>query len=109
MKVISPSDSTHEIILIPRLYSLDANVDLEFFDETEQVTESISTNTYVVSNGYLTMTFTDAEFSTITFYENGKYQIKISDTSGVIYRGKMITTTQDEQDYKLTNGVYEYE
>ena len=109
MKVISPSDSTHAIILIPRLYTIDASVDLEFYDETTRITEEISTTTYAVVNGYLTMTFTDAECSTITFYEGGKYQIKISDTNGVIYRGKMFVTTQEEQDYKLTDGVYEYE
>jgi len=109
MKVINPDNSSHSIILIPRLYSLDASIDLEFYDETERTTESISTSTYTVLNGYLTLTFTDAEFSTITFYEDGKYQIKISDTSGIIYRGKMIASSQTEEEYKLTNGVYEYE
>lgn len=109
MKVIDPDNSSHSIVLIPRLYTLDASLDLEFYDETKRTTESIATTTYSVSNGYLTMNFTDAEFSTITFYEDGKYQIKISDTSGVVYRGKMIATTQTEQDYKLTDEVYEFE
>ena len=109
MKVINPTDSNHSIVLIPRLYTLDASINFELYDETEQVTEVIATTTYAVLNGYLTLLFTNAEFSTITFYEDGKYQIKVSDTSGVIYRGKMIATAQEEQDYKLTDGAYEYE
>ena len=38
-----------------------------------------------------------------------KYQLKIDDTNGIIYRGKLIATDQDPQEFKQTNDLYYYE
>ena len=110
MKVISPDDTTHIIKLIPRFYEIGATLILNIQDEstTDKLNQSVTLGTFTVVDRYVNITFTDAEYSTLDFYENGKYQIRVTDvdTSEILYRGKMIATTQTPQDYKLTNGLY---
>ncbi len=108
MKVILPTDTTHVIKLIPRFYTIGTDLTVNLKDEAGRINESATITTFTVVDGFLNLTFTDAEFSTLDFYENGKYQIKITDVTsgGVLYRGKMIATSQTTQDYKLTNGLY---
>ena len=108
MKIINPSDTTYFIELIPRTYTLSTSLDFELYDESERETESISSNVFSVINGYLTWEFLPADFSNITFTEDGTYQLKISDIGEVIYRGKLLVTSQTPQDYKATNGLYTY-
>ena len=43
------------------------------------------------------------------FIENDKFTIKISDSNGVIYRDKLISTSQTTQDFKSTKDLYYYE
>ena len=51
------------------------------------------------------------ELPNMSIEKQQTYQIKIidKDSSEVIYRGKMIATSQETQDFKLTNGLYTYE
>ena len=108
MKVISPSDTTHIIKLIPRFYGIGTNITLNLYDESKRENQDVNTSTFTIVDRYVNLTFTDAQFTSIDFYENGKYQIRITDidSSEILYRGKMIATTQTPQDYKLTNGLY---
>ena len=100
MKVVNPNNVSHTISLIPRFYSDD--LILELYNETTRA-ETTVVNTVLIVDGILSMSF---DFS---FSENDKFQIKISKDSEILYRGKLIATTQPPQEYKLTNGLYYYE
>ena len=111
MKVISPDDTTHIIKLIPRFYELGATLTLNIYDEGKRVNQDVTLGTFTVVDRYLNITFTDAEFTDLDFYENGRYQLRVTDVTSaeIAYRGKMIATTQIPQDYKLTNSLFTYE
>jgi hypothetical protein len=100
MKVVNPEDTDHIIDLIPRYYPSD-KITLSLFNEATKVTENID-NTYTITDGVLFLSF---EY---TFTENQKFQVKIEEENEVVYRGKLIATSQTPQDYKLTNNVYFY-
>jgi len=99
MKVVNPNDTEHTLVLIPRYYPADA-ITMSLFNETTQITEVVD-NTYTITDGNLFLTF---EY---IFTENSKFQIKLEETE-IVYRGKLIATSQDPQEYKLTNNVYYY-
>lgn len=99
MNVVNPNDAEHTLKLIPRYYPTEA-ITMSLFNEATQVSEAID-NTYTITDGNLFLTF---EY---TFTENQKFQIKLDDTE-IVYRGKLFSTSQDPQEYKLTNNVYYY-
>jgi len=99
MKVVNPNDSEHTLVLIPRYYPAGA-ITMSLFNETTQVSEDVD-NTYVITDGNLFLTF---EY---TFTENQKFQIKLEETE-IVYRNKLISTSQNPQEYKLTNNLYYY-
>lgn len=101
MNVVNPNDSTHIIKFIPRYYPSDAIV-FSLYDEATQLTEVVD-NLYLTTNGITSLSFD------YTFTENQKFRIKITDINGVVFRGKLLATSQEPQDYKLTNGLYFYE
>ena len=100
MKIVDPGDTTHNITLIPRTETVNA-LTLVLYNEATKVSTTVA-NTHVLRDGNLIITFD------FTFANKDKYQIKISDGSEVIYRGKILATTQIPQDYKLTDGRYTY-
>ncbi|HKK11862.1 MAG TPA: hypothetical protein VJ945_03465 [Flavobacteriaceae bacterium] len=100
MKVVLPADTTHNITLIPRFDTVNA-LTLSLYNEATKVSTTVS-NSYLETDGNLVITFD------FTFVEKDKYQIKILDGTDVLYRGKLIATTQEPQDYKLTDGRYTY-
>ena len=101
MKVVNPNDGSHTIQLIPRFYPFNSLV-LELKDEQTKIAV-IVTNTYIVSDGVMTINF-DFDFT-----NKEKFEIKITENDNVVYRGKIIATTQESQDYKLTKDLYFYE
>ena len=100
MKVVNPNDTNHTIDLIPREYKED--VILELYNETTRE-KTIVVNTSSTTDGIFSINF-DFDFS-----EGDKFQIKISKDSDILYRGKIIATTQEPQEYKLTQGLFRYE
>jgi hypothetical protein len=42
-----------------------------------------------------------------TFAENDRFEFTITDGSDIVYRGKLISTVQTPQQYKLTTDLYE--
>ena len=98
MKVVNPNDNIHTINLIPRDY-LFQSIDLSLYNEATQEVTSV-TNAYNVVAGILTIDF-EHEFT-----EDDKYQFKLVDGEEVIYRDKLHATSQNPQDYKLSNGLY---
>jgi hypothetical protein len=100
MKVISPNLSTQEITIIPRYYPqgvLNLYVTLEGGTTTQ-----LSNITYSVLNGLLTFTITG------DYPENNKYYIELREDNTIVYRGKMFSTSQNTQDYKITKNTYAY-
>ena len=101
MNVVNPNDTSHIIKFVPRYYSSDALV-FSLYDETTQISEVVD-NIYLTTNGITSLSFD------YTFTENQKFRIKISDENGIVFRGKLLATSQTTQDFKLTNGLYFYE
>ena len=100
MKVVDPNNLSHSIELIPRTYQ--ENVVLDLYNEVTKVETTVA-NTSSFLDGIFTINFD------FTFAENDKYQIKISKGTEIIYRGKLIATTQEPQKYKLTKDLFYYE
>tara|TARA_R110002074_G_scaffold80404_3_gene180821 strand:- start:407 stop:709 length:303 start_codon:yes stop_codon:yes gene_type:complete len=98
--VIDPSNTIHTLNVVPRFYP-STNIVVELYNEATNVTTSPS-NTYTITNGKVNITFT------FTFLENDRHQLKVTEGTDVVYRGKTLTTSQEPQDFKLTNGLYTY-
>ena len=101
MKVVNPNNTTHTIELIPRYYSTDTLTFLLTNETTKAQTEVSQTNTNV--NGLISFTFD------FTFSERDKYTVKITDVSGVVYRGNIFATDQESQDFNILENYYIYE
>ena len=99
MKVVNPNDTNHTIELIPRSYQEDVVLDL--YNEATRA-EATVPNVSSTLDGRFSVKFD------FTFAENDKYQIKISKNSEILYRGKLIATSQQPQEYKLTKNLYFY-
>jgi hypothetical protein len=100
MIVVKPSNTNHIVKLIPRFYPL-GEIVVELFNEVTKVTETIE-NVYLIVDGNL---FLDFDY---TFTEQQKFQLKIYDTEGVIFRGKVLATEQIPQDFEQTKDIYTY-
>lgn len=100
MTAVNPNDTLFSFRIIPRFYPI-GSVTLEITSETtKEKTEVL--NAYSINNGYLDIGF---EFS---FTDKEKYSLKIYNEDGVIYRGKIIATEQQPQEYKLTKDLFYY-
>lgn len=98
--VIDPSNSTHTLNEVPRYYPSTALV-VSLYNEATNVTSTPSA-TYNITNGLLNITFT------FTFVDKDRHQIKVTEGTEVVFLGKLITTSQDPQEYKQTDGLYTY-
>lgn len=98
--VIDPNNSTHTLNVVPRFYPCNDLV-ISLYNEASKETTTPS-NTYNITNGKLNITFT------FTFVNKDRHQVKITDAYNVVYRGKLLTTTQDPQEFKQTDGLYFY-
>lgn len=101
MKVILPTNTTHTIKFIPRFETSDT-LSLNLVKEGIN-SETTQTPTYVINNGVMSLTF---DLDTV---EQDRYSFKLVDESdNVVYRGKIFTTSQTTQDFKLTKDTYIY-
>lgn len=100
MIVVKPTNTNHIVKLIPRFYPLGGIV-VELFNEVTKVTNTLE-NAYLVVDGNL---FLDFDFD---FIKQQKFQLKIYNESGVIYRGKVLATEQIPQDFTQTKDLYTY-
>ncbi len=101
MKVVDHNVTNHTLVLIPR-YTPTNSITFTLFNEATKESETVS-NSYSVTDGKLSLSFT------YTFTENDKRVITLEEGTEVVYRGKLIVTDQDSQEYKETNGLYFYE
>ena len=100
MIVVNSKNTVHTFDIIPRYYP--RAIVLELYNEVTQVSEIVN-QLFVVNDGIMTVSFS------YTFTEQAKYQIKLTDENGVVFRGKLIATSQTPQDYKQINNIYVYE
>lgn len=96
MNVINPNNTTHEIKIIPRF---NPSGDLIFELDNEQIIY----NTYYFVDGYLKLNFE------LDILEGQKFQIKITENNEVVYRGKLMATSQNTQTFKALKDLYYYE
>ena len=101
MKVVDSLNTTHTIVLIPRYYPTGA-LTLELTEEATQTLETI-VNTYSITDGNLSIVF-DYDFT-----DKDRFMMTIKESAEIVYRGKLMVTSQTPQDYKLTNSLYVYE
>jgi hypothetical protein len=100
MIVVNPENTDHSFNIIPRYYPTGAFT-FQLYNEVTKLTETIY-HTFTVTDGIMNINFE------MDFTENQKFQIKL-EGSEIIFRGKMIATSQEPQDYKQSNNLYIYE
>lgn len=109
MKIVSPNDSSHSIDLIMRRTDIPAHTVAVLRNETTKVEFQISDITGITTtDGVTTLAFTTEESELV---DKTKYELKIycRVSDEVFFRGKILATTQETQDYKLTKDLYFYE
>lgn len=101
MKVLNPNNTNHTITLQPRFNPI-TDLVIELINEVTKVKHDLI-NTYTFFGGVLDMNF---DFELMS--ENDRFTFKITENETVIYRGSIFCTSQDPQDYKLTENKYIY-
>lgn len=100
MKVLSPLDTAHELIVILRTGGV-ADVVMELKNEAsgEVLTHEIES---ITINGLTYLSF-EQEFD-----NDSNFQITITSDSETVYRGKLFVTDQsdDTQGYKITKDTF---
>jgi len=100
MKVLLPTNSTHTISILPRIYP-SGILSLKIVKEGVN-TFATSTPTYTIANGLLILTFA------LVGLEGEKFTIKLTEGTTVVYRCKLFFTAQTPENYKQTNNLYIY-
>jgi len=100
MKIVNQNLTTHNIRLVPRFYPTDT-IQIHLFNESLNET-FIEDCTYTITDGYLDITF---DFD---FVNKDRFSFKIIENNNVVYHGKIYSTIEETQNYKQTDGVYEY-
>jgi len=96
-----PSNTTHGFNFIPRFIP-SGLLTLELYNEATQQFQTIE-NLHIYANGLITITFD------LNVFEKDKFQLKILEGTGVIYRDKIFVTSQNTQEFKATKDHYYYE
>ena len=107
MKIVNPNNALFDVYVIPRYYNIDNTHTVEWYREDTDVTATINPLFRTLENGYILYTFAKSEFEVpFNIAENQTYSFKITDstTTNIIFRGKMFTTSQVTQQYKINNG-----
>ncbi len=100
MNILNPNNSTHTLKIIPRFYPM-GDVILELkSEETKAISQLTITPT--ISNGYMFLQFEK------TFKNASNWQVKVTEESEIVYRGKIFVTSQsaDTQNYKTTKDIF---
>jgi len=99
MKVLSPENTEHEIVFIPRFY-FEGAVVMSLYNEETSVTTTynVTPNT---ADGYVYLEFEE------DFINNTNFQIKITIDDEVVFRDKLFITDQtDLENYQITKDVF---
>ena len=102
MKVVNQNELIHTISVIPR-FNETVDVSMIIIDESTKLEEEATNFNYILADGIGVLEFDNM------FIDKNKYSFKLMDGTKIIYRGRLITTTQETQNYKLTKELYFYE
>ena len=110
MKIVDPNNASHNIDLIPRFENFSGDtIIVSIYDETTKEMGETTILSPTNTNGILSITIFNFLITPVVFINNSTYQLKIVDNNNdVVYRGKILATTQDPQSFKLTDGLYTY-
>tara|TARA_R110000803_G_scaffold11670_1_gene34702 strand:+ start:32 stop:337 length:306 start_codon:yes stop_codon:yes gene_type:complete len=98
--IINPTKQTHTLRVIPR-FNPSTSLVLNIKDTTTNLDEDVLLGSYAfTTTGGIEFDF-DFEATDET-----RYQITIKQGTEIVYRGIMIATSQDTQEYQLTNDKY---
>lgn len=100
--IVTPGNTSHSLKIVPRYYPQNT-ITLTITDSASNTSVDI-TPVYSESNGKLVVQFD------YNFTENSNYRVSLTDTldNEIVYRGKLITTTQETQEFKLTTDKFYY-
>jgi|TARA_R110000764_G_scaffold54226_2_gene118150 hypothetical protein len=100
--IVTSENTNHSLKIVPRYYPCNP-LTLTISDSAVNSSVDI-TPSYYESNNKLVIKFD------YTFTENSRYRVSLTDTSNneVVYRGKLIMTTQETQEFKLTTDKFYY-
>ena len=111
MNVVNPNNTSHELKIVPRYYSNSESLNIVLYNESSQVSTIINlvsslfsfTNNFNFLEDFLIVKIN------FSFEYNSRYQYKILDDTEIVYRGKIIATTQETQNYLTDKDEYYYE
>ena len=78
------------------------NFKIDSVSVKEVTGQELAANTYTYINGVLNTTFD------LNVLAEDKFSLTINNQSKIIYKGSIFCTSQDSQDFKLTQGIYKY-
>ena len=110
MKVVSSEYTRHTVKLVSRFNTV-GNLNMLLYNESTQAESNIIiypigfslTYHYQIIEGYFNLTFD------FVFLESDKFRIEILEGNNIVYRGKLIATTEETQNYLADNNEYYYE
>lgn len=99
--IVNTNNTSHLIKVTPRLFPC-TDIEIHITDSFRKTTDILSP-TYWEDNNLLNISFD------YTFADESNYQIKITDeNSEVVFRGEVLSTTQETQSYSLTTNRYKW-
>jgi hypothetical protein len=100
MIVIDPNTTEHVLKFVPRYYPCTVLV-ATLRNDADDTSEAL-THTYYNDKGFLYLSFTK------TFTEGGSFDLTLTESGEVVYRGKIQVTAQTAQTYQSTTDYYIY-
>ena len=98
--IINPTKASHTLRIIPR-FNPSASLVLNIKDTTTNLDEDISLSSYdFPTTGGIQFAFS------FEATDETRYQITVRQEKDIVYRGILIATSQDTQEYQLTNDKY---
>mgnify|MGYP003655006420 CR=1 FL=1 len=98
--IINPTNTTHTLRITPR-FNPSSSLVLSIKDTTTNLDEDISLSSY----SFTTTGAIEFEFD-FEATDETRYQATLRQVKEVVYRGILIATSQDTQEYQLTNDKY---
>jgi hypothetical protein len=98
--IINPNNATHTLRIIPRF-----NPSASLFLNIKDTTTNLNVDIAIASYAFTTTGGIEFDFD-FEATDETRYQITIKEGDEVIYRGIVIATSQDTQEYQLTNDKY---
>lgn len=99
--VVNTNNTSHLLKVTPRLFPC-TDIEIHITDSFRSTVDVVSP-TYWEDNNLLNISF---DYS---FEDESNYQIKITDeNSEVVFRGEILSTSQNTQDYSLTSNRYKW-